>query len=769
MKGLNVRRPRYRELEFKILEILATKADSGILPRPAIQKECRMPKSSMSDVLKDMESRNLVKRMAWFRNQERIAITEEGRAEYARLRTERLKFPMPYPVQRYLSRREPKVTDLFPIQQSFVDRGLLHVANNACVFGYPGSGKTLVAEMAMANELDNNGKVLYCTPYKALDWQKYYDFSRWFSDGLKAKVVITDGDNPIGATELLDARIVIATYERVLGAIQSAERWIWDITLVCADEITLFDDQSRGGTIDLVLTHFKSREKPPRIITLSSLVGNPLQISEWANAEPVVENRPLPGIRIEEYLAYRCGDEIVFLGRDGRRCVQKSTKDIIEHVVEQNLKKEETTLIFVGSRPETQQLAGRLRHYHKYDRQLASRAMDFFEKEIWEKTKLTKELCDLIGYGVAFHHAGIQRKARRFVEDLMRENLLKTIVATTTLSHGVDYSIDNVIIDLPAILRVHELHGYEYINLKGRTGRFGKSKSASVYILTEKKQAEDAFTKYFLGSPEPVLPSSTLAEGVIATTILLEAERSAVSPQRIADFLSKTLCAKQGKVGSSSLRKIMEKLTEFGFLIRRKREYAITELGKKVNAANLSPHDARLVLSLSSSLSDKELIDIASNIDLARRVRERSKDFFMDPVVDILMDWIEEMPIDSIKAKHGSYYNDHDIVELGEYTSSSLRKISLLVSDEKLKGRIDTLQERVKFGIKTDLVKSGLMRLPSLLHDKKRQLARSIFNSGLKDMLSLAKQQPESLTKKLNISKELAARIIADAKDKVGC
>lgn len=154
-----------------------------------------------------------------------------------------------------------------------MDSGLLHVANNSCVFGYPGSGKTLVAEMAMANELDNNGKVLYCTPYKALDWQKYYDFSRWFGDGLKTKVVITDGDNPVRATDLLDARIVIATYESVLGAIQSAEQWIRDITLVCADEITLFDNQSRGGTIDLVLTHFKSREKPLRIIAFPLLLA----------------------------------------------------------------------------------------------------------------------------------------------------------------------------------------------------------------------------------------------------------------------------------------------------------------------------------------------------------------------------------------------------------------------------------------------------------------------------------------------------------------
>ena len=83
-----MKRPRYRELGFKILEILATQADSGILLRSVLQKNCKAPKSSMSDVLKDLASRKLIHRAPWFSNQEKIEITEEGRQEYEKLKVE---------------------------------------------------------------------------------------------------------------------------------------------------------------------------------------------------------------------------------------------------------------------------------------------------------------------------------------------------------------------------------------------------------------------------------------------------------------------------------------------------------------------------------------------------------------------------------------------------------------------------------------------------------------------------------------------------------
>jgi len=761
-----VKRPRYRELGFKVLEILVTQADCGNLLRLKLQEMCKAPKSSMDDVLKDLAKRRLILKKSWYINRQRIEVTEEGRKEYEEAKAERLRFPIPYSVTTYLRHRAPQVKKLFSVQQLFVERGLLHSRNNVCVFGYPGSGKTLVTEMAMASELDNRGRSLYCTPYKALDWQKYNDFNDWFGSGLGKKVVITDGDNPVKMSDLLEGEIIIATYERVLGAIRNNEEWLNGITLVCADEITLLDDEERGGDLDIMLTYLGLRDSPPRVITLSSLVGNPLQISEWLGAEPIIENRPLPGIEIKEYLVFKRGDELSYLNRNGKKSTEKLKGNVVEHILCRNLEKEETTLIFVGARHETEILARRLRSCHQYNPQLAERAKAFFDDEIWEKTQLTKALCDLIGYGIAFHHAGVQRKARKFVESLLKENVLKTIVATTTLSHGIDYSIDNVIIDLPAILKIHELHGYEYINLKGRTGRFEKSKSASVYILADEKLSKTAFDKYFLSSPEAIFPSRTFDKEAIATIVMTRAERVGICLDAIMKELSKTLCASHTKPRKSLVKNIMEELVAFGFLKQDKDRFIITELGRTVNKANLSLYEAKVVLDLPVNISTVELLKVASNIDIARRMRRMRRSLLLFPPVredELLQDWMNESSLDFIKAKHGSSYDDQDVIELGEYTSRSLQKISLLVSDSRLKKRLDTLQKMVRFGIKRDLAESGLMEVPSLSRDKKRNLARSLFNSGVDNADKLAKQCPRVLAEKIGIRIELAESLISDA------
>lgn len=756
-----MKRPKYKELEFKILELLVTRADCGILPRTNLQTECDASKSSMSDVLADLEKQGLVTRIKWFGNQERVKITEKGRKEYNQTRTERLSFPVPYVVQLYLNRRKPPVKELFPVQQNFVDRGLLQVRNNACVFGYPGCGKTLVAEMAMANEIQNGGKVLYCTPYRALDWQKYNDFKNWFSP--KAKVLIADGDNPVTPSDLVNARIIVATYERILGALRADEEWLQHVTLLCADEITLLADEGRGGNIDFLISYMKLRNKSLRIITLASLIGNPLQVSDWLGADSVIENRPLLAVTVREHLTYRKGKDIMYLSKDGKKHTERFDGDIVEHLVHQNLEKDETTLVFVGARHATEAIAAELKPLHQVNKQLQARAADFFEKEIWEKTELTKKLCDLIGYGIAFHHAGVQRKARKFVEQLLSENLLKTVIATTTLSHGVDYCIDNVIINLPT-MKMHELYGYEYINLKGRAGRYGKSKSASIFVITEEEQLEKTFRRYFVGSPEPVLPRSTFSKDVLANIVLIEAAKGDVSSVKVSKTLATTLCASGRRPNRSELNKVLGDLSEFGLLLLKEKQFSVTELGKKVNAANFPPYDIMTAFSLSDEMSDLELIDKASSIDLAKRIRERSLTPFLDDAPDVLMDWIGEAGLDAIKSGNKSTpYNDQDIVELGEYTSLSLQKISSFVSDSKLRERIDLLKERTKFGIKQDLAKSGLMRMPSLSSDRKRGLARRLYDAGYKNASAIAKQQPEKLMERLNISRDLATKIVSDA------
>jgi predicted transcriptional regulator len=272
------------------------------------------------------------------------------------------------------------------------------------------------------------------------------------------------------------------------------------------------------------------------------------------------------------------------------------------------------------------------------------------------------------------------------------------------------------------------------------------------------------FDRYFLGSPEAIFPSGTFNKEAIATMVMTRAEKIGISLDAIVKELSMTLCALQTKPKKLLVKNIIEELVTFGFLKQDKDRFIITELGRKVNKANLSPYEAKTVLGLPVNISAVELLEVASNIDIARRMRRSLFLFHPTREGEILQDWMNESSLDSIKTEHGSSYDDQDIIELGEYTSRSLQKISLLVSDARLKKRLDTLQKMVRFGIKRDLVESCLMELPSLSRDKKRILARSLFNSGIDSVNKLARQIPRTLAQKFGISHELADSLISDAK-----
>ena len=76
--------------------------------------------------------------------------------------------------------------------------------NNVLACAHTGSGKTTIAEYAIALGLSKNKKIIYTSPIKTLSNQKYYDFSKQYES-----VGILTGDikqNP-------DANILIMTTE----------------------------------------------------------------------------------------------------------------------------------------------------------------------------------------------------------------------------------------------------------------------------------------------------------------------------------------------------------------------------------------------------------------------------------------------------------------------------------------------------------------------------------------------------------------------------
>lgn len=755
-----MKRPKYRDYERRILEYLVSKTDSGECARSNLLDNCKIPKSSLTNVLTDMEKRSLVKRQeSWGRTQ-KIIITDNGRKLFSDIVAKPVEYGLPYQIRQYLNKRVPAVKKLHPFQEDFVNRGLLSARDNVCVFAYPASGKTVLAEMGMVQTTTDGGKALYCTPYKALDWQKYQDFTQSFSQ-LNAKVEITDGDNPVRLGDLESADIVIGTYERIIGAVRRKERWLSNVDFLCADEITLLAEKNRGAVIDMLLTLMKYRKKNLRIMTLSGIVGNALDIAQWLDAKPVIENRPLPGIVVEENIVYRDRSQLIFWSRDGRKKTEDTDDDTVDYLVKKNLESGKTTLIFVGPRAKTQSIAEHLKRLHTRDSELARLVAEFRQSSYCENTQLTTQLCDLLEFGIAFHHAGLHKRVRRFVEKLLSEGKLRTIVATGTLSHGIDYKIDSVIIDYGSIERVHPFFCYEYINYKGRAGRPGKSVSSHTYLLCDKAEANRVFSNFFLGQPEELIPPSTLAEEETATMALAAAADGDITPTEVSRIAEHTLWAlsKKGKI--PRFDHVLADLCKSGFLTKNGSHYTLTELGRMTNQSNISPFDVSEVSKLGDKPSVRDLISTAARIDLVSRYRGTSARS-MDPT-DMLLDWIDEMPIDSIREKHRYYYDDGDILLLGEYTGIVLQKI-FTFTNRNTRRVIQVLAGRLRCGVRQDIARSGFTRLAAIAREKARPLARALIKNGYRNLTQLGKANPSRLAEKLTINEAQATNIIADAR-----
>jgi helicase len=186
---------------------------------------------------------------------------------------------------------EPEIIELRPSQEKAVDAGLLE-GKNLLVCTPTASGKTLIAELAMLNAIYKNiGKAVYIVPLKALATEKYRDFKARYSD---VKVALSIGDSDSADTYLSDYDLIITTSEKLDSLIRHHTPWLRDVKTIVVDEIHLLNDPGRGPTLEILITLLRKMLKNIQFIGLSATIGNPIELSEWLEAELVEDDwRPV--------------------------------------------------------------------------------------------------------------------------------------------------------------------------------------------------------------------------------------------------------------------------------------------------------------------------------------------------------------------------------------------------------------------------------------------------------------------------------------------
>ncbi len=190
---------------------------------------------------------------------------------------------------------EFNIKTLRPSQKKSLEAGLLE-GKNLLVCTPTASGKTLIAEILMIDKImkckdkNENVKALYLVPLKALASEKFHSFTKKYPE-LKIALSISDVDKVDKSLEEYD--IIILTVEKLDALMRHKVSWIDNVKVVVIDEIHFLNDPNRGPTLEVIITLLKLKYKV-QILGLSATIGNPEELSEWLNANLVLDDwRPV--------------------------------------------------------------------------------------------------------------------------------------------------------------------------------------------------------------------------------------------------------------------------------------------------------------------------------------------------------------------------------------------------------------------------------------------------------------------------------------------
>ncbi|NXL26755.1 HFM1 helicase, partial [Glaucidium brasilianum] len=391
----------------------------------------------------------------------------------------------------------------FNYAQSKALDDLLYTDRNFVICAPTGSGKTVMFELAITRLLMEaplpwlNIKVVYMAPIKALCSQRFDDWKEKFGPvGLSCKELT--GDTVMDDLfEIHHAHIIITTPEKWDSM---TRRWkdnsiVHLVRLFLIDEVHVIKDESRGATLEVVVSRMKTVQSslwrlsenhdtvpPLRFVAVSATIPNAEDIAEWLSDSkmPAVclkideDQRPVKLRKI--VLGFPCSDNQTEFKFD--LTLNYKIASIIQTYSEQK-----PALVFCATRKGVQQAASVLAKDVKF-------LLSVEQKQRLQRSANSlkdSKLRDLLMYGVAYHHAGMEISDRKIIEGAFTVGDLPVLFTTSTLAMGVNLPAHLVVIKST----MHYVGGVfqEYsetdiLQMIGRAGRPQFDTTATAVIMT---------------------------------------------------------------------------------------------------------------------------------------------------------------------------------------------------------------------------------------------------------------------------------------------
>ncbi len=373
------------------------------------------------------------------------------------------------------------------------------VAAADCLVTAPtGSGKTWIAEQAIARVFAAGGRSWYATPLKALSNAKFAEFAARFGAD---HVGILTGDR----RENADAPIVVGTTEILRNQLYDAMHAgvALDTDFVVLDEAHFLGDEDRGVVWEEVMIYLPARIP---LLLLSATIGNAGQIGAWLSAirrKPcrVVQEtqRPVPLFPIFFGPTGTLMPLVTPSGPKERLRLYKPVAELTGH-------KRQPSLGPSWGLPPFGEILAVLRRYNllpaifflksradcgnALNLCLQNRITDPGRRERLEQRleqllaasphlRQHRQLGHLKNLGVGAHHSGQLPAWKLLLENLMTDGLLDAVFATSTVAAGVNFPARTIVMLNSDRFNGREfapLSATEFHQMTGRAGRRGMDK-----------------------------------------------------------------------------------------------------------------------------------------------------------------------------------------------------------------------------------------------------------------------------------------------------
>ena len=545
---------------------------------------------------------------------------------------------------------------------------LLYVRRNGKAFWCGNSGKTLLALLAAYRKAkEQRRKVVYLAPLRALASEKYAEFSELTRFGVHTSISTGDYDS---SGELLGrSDVIVLTNERFDSVMRHRVSWLNSVGLFIADEVHLAGNDSRGPTLEMILTKALHLGLDAQLLALSATISNARTLAEWLHAVPVeLDWRPVP-LREGVY------DYSRILFTDGQeRQVPRSTYGPPIDVAMDTVKDGGQALVFANTRRRAVSLATKAAELTQ--RQLSpeeKKAAAEASRRILtsgEETSLSRLLAEVVAKGSAFHHAGLETEHRRIVEDYYRAKAIKLLAATPTLAAGVNTPARRVVIADMTRYDVErggnaEISVLEYRQMAGRAGRPQyDDHGEAVIIPPPAAQSSDFLEHYAKEPPEPIESRLSDESAMRSHTLATVATGSGMSKADLDSLFGKTLLAMQ--VGAKETGRLTEKA--LGYLLGERlleshgNLFFATDFGRRVSMLYIDPltgvmfRDSVRHAQAGKNYTAGILHLVAASPDFEPKFPLRSKDY------DQAMAFMEEHSSEMLEHHTSRAFADYDRV-----------------------------------------------------------------------------------------------------------